>query len=336
MLLKKLSDQDLLLSTKNLVVKERELGIEILNHLKEIDLRKLYLDIGYPSLWGYVTQELGYSEGSAQRRIEAMRALKQLPVLEAKIESGLLSLSNVARAQSLIRKAEKSALPLSAEQKILLFSALEHKSQKQAEVILGSHFPEQVLVQDKVRPLNEELSEIRLTAKKELLTKLDQVKSLLSHKNPNPSLAELIEMMADFLIAKKDPMKAHGKGENRFVKLGNETERCSEKASQVEDQVQTFSAINPKVIQGKKNSPPLRRSKNPRYIPAPVRRAVFQKAQGVCEYKDPQSGRRCQSQHRLEVDHEHPLALGGTSSPENLRILCKNHNLWAARQATLI
>src|SRR5690606_2316204 len=80
---------------------------EILKHLNEIDRRKLYLERGYSSLWAYCTEELNYSEAAAQRRIEAMRAL-EIPELEEKIESGKLTLSSIAKVQSLARKINKS------------------------------------------------------------------------------------------------------------------------------------------------------------------------------------------------------------------------------------
>ncbi len=131
--IKNLSNEMLLSQTKNLVQKERELLLDIIYHLKEIDSRRLYLKIGYASLWAYCAKELNYSEASAQRRIEAMRALRELPVLAEKIESGALSLSSVAKAQSVVRKAERQSpeLKLDETQKLELFSQLENNSQRE-------------------------------------------------------------------------------------------------------------------------------------------------------------------------------------------------------------
>ena len=61
-----------------------------MNTRREIDSRRLYLEIGYASLWAYCTGALKYSEASAQRRIEAMRALREIPVLAEKIEGTAL------------------------------------------------------------------------------------------------------------------------------------------------------------------------------------------------------------------------------------------------------
>ncbi len=43
-------------------------------------------------------------------------------------------------------------------------------------------------------------------------------------------------------------------------------------------------------------------------------------------------GRRCNAQAFLELDHEHPKGCGGGSEPENIRLLCREHNRWAAEQ----
>ena len=44
------------------------------------------------------------------------------------------------------------------------------------------------------------------------------------------------------------------------------------------------------------------------------------------------SGEICGATHRLEFDHVRPLALGGASTVDNLRLYCRPHNLIAARR----
>ena len=66
---------------------------------------------------------------------------------------------------------------------------------------------------------------------------------------------------------------------------------------------------------------------------AGLRRAIIQKAQARCEYIDPQTKRRCESRHRLEIDHVQPFAMGGSTTAENLRALCRTHNQRQAEKA---
>ena len=63
-----------------------------------------------------------------------------------------------------------------------------------------------------------------------------------------------------------------------------------------------------------------------RAIPAAVRRQVWQRDGGRCSYVDRQTGRRCNSRHRIEMDHILPYALGGGADPENLRLVCRAHH----------
>ena len=63
-----------------------------------------------------------------------------------------------------------------------------------------------------------------------------------------------------------------------------------------------------------------------RAISAGVRRQVWQRDGGRCSYADPQTARRCNSTHLIEIDHIVPHALGGGADPGNLRLLCGAHH----------
>ena len=63
-----------------------------------------------------------------------------------------------------------------------------------------------------------------------------------------------------------------------------------------------------------------------RAIPAAVKRAVWRRDRGRCSYVDRTSGRRCGSQHLLQIDHVVPYARGGAAEPNNLRLLCAAHH----------
>lgn len=88
---KMLTDNELNLTIKNLASEERKLTKDILLHIAEVDKRRLYLRMAYPSLYEYLTKEIGYSEGSAQRRIDAARLISKLPEVTNKIGSSTSS-----------------------------------------------------------------------------------------------------------------------------------------------------------------------------------------------------------------------------------------------------
>jgi hypothetical protein len=66
-------------------------------------------------------------------------------------------------------------------------------------------------------------------------------------------------------------------------------------------------------------------------IPAEVKREVWRRAGGRCEWRF-ESGERCGCRRRLEYDHIEPIALGGASTIDNVRLACRPHNLLSARQ----
>ena len=70
-------------------------------------------------------------------------------------------------------------------------------------------------------------------------------------------------------------------------------------------------------------------SPSSRYIPAPVKRAVYDRDQGQCAYIDP-NGRRCTERHRLEFHHRKPFGRGGDHSVGNIHLACRTHNAYLA------
>lgn len=333
----RLSDRDLLERVKQLAQKERALLVELLHHLKEVDSRRLYLDAGHSSLWAYCTRELNYSEAAAHRRIQAMRALREMPAIESKIENGSLSLSNVAKAQSALQRkcrAEKVTAELATENEapissLALFQLLENKSQKEADQILAQHLPESVSTNEKMRALNAESSELRIIISSAQLEKLQHVKSLLSHKNPNPTWAELIELMADFIVARKDPSRQQKSLPAPPLRRRTEIHLAMTEDNPAMTENKNFSRVE-------KEGSRLATQRPTRYIPAEVRRQVWLDADGSCQYISPLTGRRCLSRHQLEIDHIVPMAFGGRHERKNLRLYCRQHNRLTAREATLL
>src|SRR5690242_7789980 len=97
MALTNLSDVELITNFREFVIGERENLVIQLEHIIELERRKLYLH--YPSLWSYLVQECGLEEWQAERRIRGARILKRFPHLKSELESGKLNLSLLEIAQ---------------------------------------------------------------------------------------------------------------------------------------------------------------------------------------------------------------------------------------------
>ncbi len=68
-----------------------------------------------------------------------------------------------------------------------------------------------------------------------------------------------------------------------------------------------------------------------RYLPAALRRAVYERDEGRCCYMDTE-GRRCTARRRLEFHHRQPYGLQGNHSLENVELACKVHNAFLAER----
>ena len=95
-----LPDQVLLEQTRMLARHEQALQLSVLDHLREIDVRRLYLRLGYSSLFDYTVRELHYTEAAAWRRIKAMRLCRETRGVRERLQDGSLNLSNAALLQN--------------------------------------------------------------------------------------------------------------------------------------------------------------------------------------------------------------------------------------------
>ena len=336
---KPLTDNQLESSLKQKCLEERKLTLEIIELLEELDRRKLYLRRGFASLLEYCVKELKYSESSAYRRISAMRVVRDVPETKTAIETGTLNLVTVAQAQTFFRSEAKNKKIYSKDDKQKLLTQLHHKSSRQAEKVLLQISPESVS-QEKVRQVTADKTQITLTISDDLMQKLDRLKALLSHRQPNCNYAELIETLADMALLKLDPQTKAMKMAKvtRAAKVAHEVKTPSTKVSNTE--ISNMLTSNTEILttqtlvtpSPRNATPALRKNnatpalKKTRYIPARVRQAVWKKANGQCCYLDEKTGRICGSQRFLEIDHVQPWSRGGPHTLNNLQLLCDGHN----------
>ena len=66
-------------------------------------------------------------------------------------------------------------------------------------------------------------------------------------------------------------------------------------------------------------------------VPAHVRRAAIERDGETCAFVSG-DGHRCNSRDRVEFDHIEPLARGGKSTVDNVRLHCRAHNQYRAKQ----
>lgn len=56
-----------------------------------------------------------------------------------------------------------------------------------------------------------------------------------------------------------------------------------------------------------------------------TRRLILQR-DACCQYRDPRTGKICQSTYGLQIDHKTSRWIGGGHEARNLQVLCGRHN----------
>lgn len=288
--LKQLSSDELNTRLQTLVTKEKQILAKVLQHIAEVERRRLYLHMGYSNLFEYLTQFLGYANGSAQRRIDAARLLLEVPSALEHITTGALNLSQVGILQNAVRACAQNKSYVTKEMKTLLVENLTNKSVRESEMLVAQTL--QVPIKERAHVTYQADGSVRLevTLHKEQWENLQRMRELLSNSLPDGSWDQVFEHVADKVIEK----------------------------SKTSTRKKTSTSLETPAPHATRLSPQLKKR-------------ILLRDQ-CCQYQDPRSGRQCTSRWKLQVDHVQPLWADGGHTPENLRVLCGNHNREVYRQ----
>jgi hypothetical protein len=299
--LKTLTNSQLFDKAQIFVGEETDATLMVLHVLKEIGRRRAYAEKSYPSLIEFCVSFLGYKRDAAYRRILAMRALKDLPEIEEKIQSGVLTLTAISQAQTYFDQKKKANETLNQDQKREVILAIENKSTREVEKMFLELSPEEA-PRERIRAINPEMDELRIGLPKRVSAKLEEFKSLLGPEKSSVETIEALERALDLGIAvyKK-------KAEKSARVLANHEEQASATA----DSTPKFRAPG-------------------KSISVHIKRRLWARDQGRCAFLDPLTHARCSATHHLEIDHIEARALGGSNELSNLRLLCRAHNQYAA------
>jgi hypothetical protein len=201
-----LNDDCLISETQRLVQRERELLTVILHHLREIERRRLFGT--YSSLTTYVVGALGYSEDQAYRRIAAMRLLKDLPKIEKQLNSGAINLTQVGLAHSLFKAEKLNGQPMSPVEKAKVFDAIAGQSKRETQQTLRTFTGAAPKAPDRITPLGEGRNLVSGEMSDQTLRKVERLRGLLAHIDPNLSFGDLVDQACDIAIADLDPARA--------------------------------------------------------------------------------------------------------------------------------
>jgi 5-methylcytosine-specific restriction endonuclease McrA len=175
---------------------------------------------------------------------------------------------------------------------------------------------------------------VQFTATQEFVDLLEEVRSLLGHERSGTDLPALqlraLRALVEELRRKKRAASDHPRKQIAFRDATDAPARDPRRATDATDaparQPQPASDVTDTT-----DAPARRPERAIRHIPAPVRRAVFERDASRCAYRDDR-GERCRETRGLEIHHRHAHALGGAPTFENLELRCRPHNVLAAEQ----
>lgn len=259
---------------------------ELLLILQEMAKKDLFRAWGFSGAYQYVVEMWKLSPDSAILLVNVANLCIKAPVVSQAIQEGKITLSKARRISSPINKGGD------AVQWVQTAIAMP---QKQLEREVARHNPE-VLIQERIKPVYGERSELRCGLTMALEEKLQKVRELASRSLRKPaSIEETLEFMVDIVLKKKDPIqKAHRALAREKKKPGNPLGFS---------QVKLASADA---------------------IPAVMKHKASLRDEGECQ--EMTSTGKCRSRFFTDIHHIVRRCDGGTHDLDNLITLCKYHH----------
>lgn len=186
--------------------KEKQITSQILSKLQEVEDHRVYLQMGYSSLFDYLVRGLGYSETTAYQRQACLRLTKEVPEIKEKLDHGTLSVSAVTAVYKHIRKQSTSK-----KREVLM--KIENKSSREVKRMFA---PLAKPVRIKKTEYKDKVH-IRLELSHEQNQKLEKLKALRSHQG---GLEELVEKMIDRELTAYEnarPRASRGSSNPRYI-----------------------------------------------------------------------------------------------------------------------
>ena len=184
--LRGLRDEVLLVEVRSAVARERTATTVVVAGLAELDARKLYVSLGYSSLFAFCIEDLKLSPKEAQSRIRAARAIQQFPAALDMLGSGALTLTNLYLL----------APHLTNDNHLALLRAAQFCTKREVEDQVAALYPErprQVLW--------------RYHVSEETDKKLRRAQDLLRHEIPDGDPATVLDRALSELIKNRERRK---------------------------------------------------------------------------------------------------------------------------------
>jgi hypothetical protein len=287
----------------------------------------------------YCVGKLRFSEDVAWKRMQAANAARKFPAIFEAVAAGRLHVSGVCLL----------APKLTPETADELLAAAENKTKAEIERLLAERFPQAdvptllaPLSADRPAPGQVEAHTVSRAPGQVEVHTVPPAPGQVEARTDSPAPGQVVAPTPHARVAPLAPQRyalqvaiaqdTHDKLRHAQALLGHAVPSVD--LAQVLDRA--LDALIAKLKQRKfaagARSHSGRNSKNPRYVPAAVRCAVWQRDGGQCTFVS-QSGHRCEARKGIEFDHVEPVARGGQATTAGVRFRCRTHNQYAAECA---
>lgn len=359
-----LSDDELLVCLSNVLKDSRRVESVLVAHIAEVDARRLFAREASSSMHKYCTDVLNLSDAEAYVRITAARASRHYPVLLTMLEDGRLHLSGIAVLTPHLDKmneANRDELLARATHKtkreILVLLA---------EIAPKPDVPPTIRKLPERRNQNEQQASQQrgADAANEDTTSSGETTAASGPSKPDPATGTAPDGLrppgGDESRRSEAPPAYDGGAPETSHQRRAEVEPLSPGrfriqftgSAELKDQLDRLAELRPgsdlaSMIEGavakeveRLEAERFGKTKKPRKsieqadtspgvrgISAPVRRFVWERDGGQCTYER-SDGRRCPERRGVQFHHDDPYGLGGDRSATNVRLMCRQHNLY--------
>jgi 5-methylcytosine-specific restriction endonuclease McrA len=316
-----------------LLRREHDALAEFLVALADFDRRRAWAELGYASLFSFLHRELHLSKGAAQYRKVAAELIQEIPAVAEQLRQGKLCLTSII-------EAAKVVTPENWETVLPAFYGLSKRDAMEVVAALQPH---------PAPPTRTVITAARTSTANALASSDQPTACTPEPASPRgetpcgrgrpdepprkPATAVPVARPAELVPLSAEVSRLHVTVSKRFARKLEQARDARPDATEEELLEAGLDLLLAQVAKRRvdvANPRTTPRPSKPEHIPAHVFREVWRRDGGRCQWKLA-NGELCGCTRRLQLDHVTPLAQGGTSTVDNLRVLCQAHNLEAAR-----
>jgi hypothetical protein len=329
-----------------LVQVERHAMLDVIEHLVEMERRRLYLRHAASSLYRYCIDRLGYGEDAALKRHRVAKVAVRLPQVLDELRAGTMHLTTVFLLSRHLTEDNAAAL----------LGEARGKSRRQIEELIARWFPRPDVPSSLELMSPEalgfgEAEQLMLVAGGPSAVRSPQAGG--AGRNGGTCSGAGDPIQAHPITCSRAGEPARGRLEPLSpARLRVEFTARAELYEKLEKARTLLSHAVPSGDLGElferaldvlieqesrkrfgAGKPRKARKLKPgsRHVPVEIERAVWGRDQGQCTFVDAE-GRRCAERRFLTIEHRTPHAQNGPPTLENLCLFCNAHNLESARQ----